>query len=510
MRIFVAKKIMLQGTGSSVGKSIVVTAFCRILNDQNQKVAPFKSQNMALNAYVTEDGLEMGRAQVAQAEAARIKPTVAMNPILLKPTSDSGSQVILNGKVLKNIKAKEYFSEKNKMIPEVMKAFRKLESDYDYIVIEGAGSPAEINLRHRDIVNMGLAELVDTDVILVGDVDRGGVFASIYGTFALLSESEQKRLKGFIINKFRGDESLLTPGIKMLEEKINRPCLGVLPYVEKINIDDEDSVTERFNQKSHLNEGVKMGVIKLPYLSNLSDFTCFDMYDDVEVLYIKDPQDLETCDLIILPGSKNTLFDMKYLHDSGLAAAIIRYSRLNKPIIGICGGYQMLGLSIEDPHAVESQISSINGLGLLALSTQMSQEKTTQQSKGITIQKTWLSEESLPVEGYEIHMGQTEALDGSCKPWIKLGQEKWDGHVHEKGMIMGTYLHGIFDNDLLRAQLIHALKQNKKIASSNEALTYIDFKEQAYDNLANLFSKHLNWDVIEEIFNESRPTPCTP
>ncbi|MBE0450241.1 MAG: cobyric acid synthase [Clostridia bacterium] len=501
-----SKKIMFQGTGSSVGKSIIVTAVCRILSNKGINVAPFKSQNMALNSYITSDGDEIGRAQAVQAEASRVRPTVNMNPILLKPTSDVGSQVILNGKVFGNFKAYDYFTLKNDLIPEILRSFKYLEERHDVIVIEGAGSPAEINLRDRDIVNMGLAEIVDTDVILIGDVDKGGVFASLYGTCLLLEPDEQKRIKGFLINKFRGDVELLMPGVKMLEEKIGIPCLGVIPFIKDLNIDDEDSVTERYEKVE--SGDIRIGVIRLPYLSNLSDFTCFDNEETVSVAYIDRPSDLKNCDLIVIPGSKNTLHDMQFIHDSHLDQAIYKAHRNEVPIIGICGGYQMLGERISDPFEIESGIKSVNGLGIFNVSTVISKEKTTKNSKGIW-QANFLGIhlQDPIMKGYEIHMGRTECISQELPVGLLHENGQVDGYTTSEGLVMGTYFHGIFDNDTFRNELINALRKRKGLDEIADRQSFEIQKDKAYDNLVEHVEKFLDWNAIEKILSESRPTP---
>jgi adenosylcobyric acid synthase len=501
-----SKKIMFQGTGSSVGKSIIVTAVCRILSNKGINVAPFKSQNMALNSYITEVGDEIGRAQAVQAEASRIDPTVDMNPILLKPTSDVGSQVILNGKVLGNFKAFDYFTLKNKLIPEISKAFKKLETNHDVIVIEGAGSPAEINLRDRDIVNMGLAEIVDTDVVLIGDVDKGGVFASLYGTYLLLEPEERERIKGFLINKFRGDVELLMPGVRMLEEKIGISCLGVIPFIKDLNIDDEDSVTDRY--RSVEKSDVNIGVIRLPYLSNLSDFTCFDNEKTVSIRYVDKSSEIEKCDMIVIPGSKNTLHDMKFIHDSHMDQAIYHAHRNQIPIIGICGGYQMLGEIITDPNEMESALMSINGLGLLPVETIMAEDKITKNSEGV-----WQSNflgihlKNPILKGYEIHMGRTKCRSEALPISMLNGEGNTDGHVDHEGLIMGTYFHGIFDNDEFRNALINTLRKRKGLDAITQDEIFEVQKDKAYDNLAEHVEKHMDWAAIDKILSESRPTP---
>jgi len=497
------KKIMFQGTGSSVGKSLIVAAVCRILNNHGYKVAPFKSQNMSLNSFVTKEGKEMGRAQVVQAEAARILPMVEMNPILLKPTSDIGSQIILNGEVFLNMEAMTYFSAKDYLIPHIEKAFKTLEDQFEVIVIEGAGSPAEINLRSRDIVNMGLAEIIDTDVLLIGDVDKGGVFASLYGTFLLLSDDEQKRIKGFVINKFRGDVDLLMPGVKMMENLIQRPCLGVIPFIEDLKIDDEDSVTQRFDLKT--NKPIKIGVIKLPYMSNFTDFTVFDLEPDVSLEYISCSDALNTCDLIVIPGSKNTIHDMRYLIETGLNQAIYKAHRNQMPIIGICGGYQILGQTIEDIFGVESIDSRINGLGLLDVKTKMAQVKTTRQATGKVVNPFY----SLPITddsltGYEIHMGETIFMNETIKPFMTTDLGMPDGAVSDSGTVLGTYFHGIFDNNAFRQGILDRLRREKGILKSHEPVDFEALKDMEYERLAAHVEANLDINAILNILDQSR------
>jgi len=432
----------------------------------------------------------MGRAQVVQAEAAKIEPHVDMNPILLKPTSHVGSQVILNGKVYKNMKASEYFKEKDQLIP---------------YVIEGAGSPAEINLRSKDIVNMGLAEIVDTDVILIGDVDKGGVFASLYGTVMLLAPEERKRIKGFLINKFRGDVSLLMPGVKMLEEKINIPCVGVIPYIPKLKIDDEDSVTERFGIKGE--DGLKIGVVRLPYMSNFSDFTVFDMETDVSLHYVDEANDVLACDALIIPGSKNTIFDMLSLQKNGLDNVIARFSQSGKPVVGICGGYQILGKTISDPYEVESIDPTINGLGLLNVITTMAKDKRTVQNKGKVINgdSRYVSQH---VAGYEIHMGETKRLDETTKPLIMTEDGHEDGAVNESLTVFGSYFHGIFDNDAFRNAFLNHVRAIKGVTENEEGASFEVIKNAEYDRLAKHVKENLNMREVMRILGESRTQNC--
>lgn len=498
-----AKNIMFQGTGSSVGKSLLTAAVCRILNNKGYSVAPYKSQNMALNSYITFDGKEMGRAQVVQAECARIEPQVEMNPVLLKPNSDVGCQVILNGKAEFNMNAVEYHAHKAKLTGVVMDAYNTLAAEHDMIVIEGAGSPAEINLRDNDIVNMGLAEMVDAPVVLIGDIDRGGVFASIYGTIKLLEPDEQKRIKGFIINKFRGDVKLLEPGIKMIEEKVGVPCLGVIPYTRLV-IDDEDSVTERWDEKR---EGViTIGVVRLRHISNFTDCTVFDMYHDVKVEYYDNQRALSRAepDLLVIPGSKNTIDDVIKLRESRLADEIIKKHEAGVPVIGICGGYQILGKVINDPHGVESSMGSIEGLGLLEMETTLEEEKTTTRVQG-KIQSDFLGMDlkDSVVGGYEIHMGETVST-GDTEPFILLNDGRADGGISADQTVMGTYLHGIFDNDAFREALIRTLKSRKQIEDDGERIDFKAFKEEQYELLAKAVEENLDMTTLFKIIGVDR------
>ncbi|MBQ9503466.1 MAG: cobyric acid synthase, partial [Lachnospiraceae bacterium] len=401
--------IMVQGSMSGVGKSLVAAGLCRVLFEDGHTVAPFKSQNMALNSYITLDGLEMGRAQVLQAFAAGTEPDVAMNPILLKPTSDVGSQVIVNGEIVGNMTAAEYFKYKKKLIPDITEAYKKLKASYEYIVLEGAGSPAEINLNTDDIVNMGMAKLVDTPVILVGDIDRGGVFAQLIGTLILLNEEERARVRGLVINKFRGDRQILEPGIKMLEERAGIPVLGVLPYME-LNLEDEDSLTDRFKKNSGAagENRIDIAVIRLPRISNFTDFDIFESIKEVNLRYVSSVKELGEPDMVILPGSKNTMGDLKWLKSRGLDREIKEHA-LKRPVFGICGGYQMLGLSIEDPQGIEEG-GSIEGLGLLPVRTVLKGKKKRARSEGRfkEVHGIFSGLSGLKCRGYEIHVGESE------------------------------------------------------------------------------------------------------
>ena len=496
-----AKVIMIQGTMSGVGKSLLTAGLCRLMKRDGYSVAPFKSQNMALNSFVTKEGLEMGRAQVMQAEAAGISPLVCMNPILLKPTDHTGSQVIVNGRVLGNMSAREYFAYKRSLIPEIIKAFRKLEEMVDIIVIEGAGSPAEINLRKNDIVNMGLAELVDAPVLLVGDIDRGGVFAQLLGTLLLLTEEERERVKGLLINKFRGDASLLDAGIEILEKKGGIPVSGVIPYMD-IQLEDEDSLTERFAVRK---KGViDIAVIRYPRISNFTDFNVFEQMPDVSVRYVSSVNALGQPDLIFLPGSKNTMSDLCWMRQNGLEEAV-KSQTARIPVCGICGGYQMMGEQIVDAKGVEMG-GCVEGMGLLPVVTRLEHEKVRRQAEGTInpVQGIFSVLSGLAYEGYEIHMGSTDFSKDSMK---RNDSEVGAGAVFTTGAdknVYGTYVHGIFDKAAAAAALVGALAERKGIVlQQNTCVDYRNFKEMQYDRLADILSAYLNMEEVYGILREA-------
>ena len=484
-----AKVIMVQGTMSNAGKSLLVAGLCRIFKQDGYRVAPFKSQNMALNSFITSEGLEMGRAQVMQAEAAGMTPMVCMNPILLKPTNHTGSQVIVNGEVLGNMSARDYFAFKKQLIPDIKRAFKKLEEYADIIVIEGAGSPAEINLKQNDIVNMGMAEMVDAPVLLVGDIDRGGVFAQLLGTLMLLEEKEKKRVKGLVINKFRGDKSILDPGIEMLEEKGNVPVVGVVPYME-LFLEDEDSLTERFDRKS---EGlIDIAVIRYPRISNFTDFNVFEQMPEVTVRYVTSISELHHPDMIFLPGSKNTMGDLKWMRQNGLEAAVKKFSE-DIPVFGICGGYQMLGQEISDPDGVEEG-GKIRGMELLPVSTILMPEKKRCQIEGKIERLNGLFHvlSDCTFKGYEIHMGRTGTEE---KVVVTSGMNE---------NIYGSYVHGLFDEGIIANTMVQALAEKKGIEiESGEFEDYQTFKDKQYDKLADTLRMYLNMEEIYEMLGES-------
>ena len=484
-----AKCIMVQGTMSGAGKSLLVTALCRIFRQDGYRVAPFKSQNMALNSYITRDGLEMGRAQVAQAEAAGIEPDVRMNPILLKPSSDTGSQLIVNGEVRGLYRAVDYFKMKKSLIPDILEAFESLSKENDIIVLEGAGSPAEINLKSDDIVNMGMAKLVNAPVILVGDIDRGGVFAQLYGTVELLEPEERQRIKGLIINKFRGDPAILRPGLGDLERLCGIPVAGVIPYLH-VDIDDEDSLTERFSRQEGRRD-IDLGVIRLPKISNFTDFGPFERYNNVSLRYVGSLRELGNPDMILLPGTKSTIADLLWLRQSGLEAAIQKAAAAGTPVFGICGGYQMLGRSVSDPEGAEAEKGTqVAGMGLLPVDTVFRGEKRqTQVSGTLNPVEGLLSPLSgMAYQGYEIHMGRS-----GDAPAI-LG----------KGCVYGTYIHGIFDAPGIAEALLGALCRKKGL--SPETLAAFDpaaYKERQYDLLAQAVRDNLDMELVHRILDRT-------
>lgn len=501
MEDIMSKVIMVQGTMSNAGKSLLVAGLCRIFKQDGYRVAPFKSQNMALNSFITEEGLEMGRAQVMQAEAAGIAPMVCMNPILLKPTNHIGSQVIVNGEVLGNMNAKDYFAYKKQLIPDIRKAFKKLEEYADIIVIEGAGSPAEINLKENDIVNMGLAEMVDAPVLLVGDIDRGGVFAQLLGTLMLLTEEERNRVKGLIINKFRGDKSILDPGIDMLEEKGRVPVAGVVPYME-LSLEDEDSLTERFDRKG---EGlIDIAVIRYPRISNFTDFNVFEQMNEVTVRYVTSPGELHHPDLIFLPGSKNTMSDLKWMRQNGLEAAIKKLSQ-DIPVFGICGGYQMLGIWIEDPDAVEEG-GVLRGMELLPVKTILQKDKKRCQVSGVMnkLEGPLSVMTDSPYLGYEIHMGKTFATEDFQTD--EFQEEAADVIMSGSNPnVYGSYVHGLFDKGQTATAVVRALASLKGIEVRDGMLEdYQTFKEKQYDKLAAVLREYLDMEEIYGMLREAR------
>lgn len=498
--------IMLQGTASDVGKSVLTAGLCRIFYQDGLRCAPFKAQNMALNSGITPDGKEMGRAQIFQAEAANITPDVRMNPVLLKPTSDRKAQVVLMGKVECSMDAVSYHAYKPQLRELIQTVYRSLASEYDVVVLEGAGSPAEINLRDRDIVNMGMAQMAQCPVVLIADIDRGGVFASIYGTIALLEKHERARVKGIIINKFRGDVSLLKSGLDHIEQLTGVPVLGVLPMLA-IELEDEDAVAlhrGKYTEQPHCL--LDIAVVQLPHISNFTDFNALAVQDDVSVRYVTRPQDLQDVDLIVLPGSKNTVSDLQWLQEQGLSSAIVKLNQLGVLIIGICGGYQMLGNTIYDD--VESELGERDGLGLLDVVTHFETEKVTTLTQMKTLPMLpgiFAGTGELMLHGYEIHMGVT-TLGKDVRPFSRTvveGESHFDGAISHDSLVMGCYLHGIFDNGVFTRTLLNNLRQRKGFpAFSGEAVDYAAFKAQQFDILASAMREHIDVKRIYEIMRE--------
>ncbi len=494
------KCLMVQGTGSSVGKSILCAAILRILKQDGYSAAPFKAQNMALNSFATKEGLEMGRAQVLQAQAAGIEPSALMNPVLLKPTSDRRSQVIVNGRPIGNMTAMEYHLFKPRLSQLVRESYEKLESTVDFVVIEGAGSPAEINLKDGDIVNMAMAEMADAPVLLVGDINLGGVFASLYGTVKLLTETERVRVKGVLINKFRGDREILKPGLDMLEDLIHMPVVGVVPWMD-VDLEDEDSVTDRFH--SALGGGdVNVAVVRLPHIANFTDFQALSLSDGVRVRYIEHASEFEGADVVILPGTKNTIEDLLTIKSRGIDEAVVRHARSGGLVVGVCGGYQMLGSRLHDPEGVESRVREVAGLGLLDMDVTFLPEKTTVQASGrVAGGCCWLSAiDGAAVDGYEIHSGVNH-LGADAVPWLRLtSREGIDGIRNPEGNVLGSYLHGLFDNGHLCRALVDDLRRKKGLEAPGRApITMDEFREKELDRLASVVRTSLDMGKIYEI-----------
>lgn len=475
-----SKKLMVLGTCSNAGKSLIAAGLCRILKNRGYKVAPYKSQNMALNSFITEDGLEMGRAQVVQAEAAGVKPDVCMNPILLKPNSDTGSQIILHGEVYGNYTAALYYEEKEFFEREAVKALEELERDFDYIIMEGAGSASEINLKSKDIVNMGLAKKVDAPVIIVGDIDRGGVFGALAGTMLLFDDEERELVKGVIINKFRGNIDILKPGLEMIEDIIKRPVLGVVPYME-VDIDDEDSLSMK-EKGSKVSGFIDIVVIRTPRISNFTDFNAFEQFEGVGVRYVKSPREIGDPDMIIIPGTKSTMGDLKWLRETGMETRIQKHASKGKPVFGICGGYQMLGQYLKDEHGVEGG-GEMKGIGLLPHSTEFSESKTrkSQIGKLANVNGIFKGLSGMEYEGYEIHMGISPGF----------------GNIINEENIYGTYIHGIFDRSEISTEIINSLMKSKGIEVSHKDVIDMDkYKEKQYEILAENLEKAIDVDKL--------------
>jgi adenosylcobyric acid synthase len=480
------RPLMFVGTASDVGKSIITAGFCRILKQDGYHPAPFKGQNMSLNSYATPEGFEIGRAQAVQAEAAGISCHTDMNPVLLKPVNDKSSQVVLNGKPVGTQSAWEYFMGNNRqeLFEEVTKAYDRLAARYAPVVMEGAGSISELNLKQRDITNMRMAIHANAATYLIGDIDRGGIFASMYGTIALLTPEEKACIKGMIINKFRGDSRLFDDGRKMIEDLCGVPVIGVLPYFKDIFIEEEDSVPLQYKQRTTVKNKINIAIILLHRLSNFTDFDRLEKDPRVNLFYTIDLAEIAKSDIIILPGSKNTMEDLIALKNNGVAAAIVEAHKNGKTVIGICGGYQMMGEFIEDPFEVESKTGKLAGLGLLPVHTMLGKEKT-------TLQRTFTYRQHATIcTGYEIHMGETAVTRTGHEPLITFSDGTTDG-CYIDNTCWGTYLHGILDNDAVVNDLLST--GENAIATSFD---YRQFKEEQYDKLAMLIREHVDMEQV--------------
>jgi adenosylcobyric acid synthase len=500
-----ARCIMVQGTGSHTGKSVMVAALCRILAQDGWRVAPYKSQNMSLNSFVTSQGGEMGRAQVLQAQAAGVEPHTDMNPILLKPASDERAQVILNGRPVRHMEAGEYHLLKPELLPVALGALERLRADHDFVVIEGAGSPAEINLADQDIANMRVARAAGAPVILVGDIDRGGVFASLVGTMELLDISDRDMVAGFIINKFRGSRDLLQGGLDFLELRTGRPILGVIPYIRDLGLEEEDTVNLEQLREAAAGDGttqaVDIAIVYLPHISNATDFDPLAHEKGVGLRYVSEPSQLGVPDAVILPGSKSTADDLDYLRNNGMAAQIVRLARLGVPVIGICGGYQMLGEKIEDPLGVESAVKKIDGLGLLPVTTVLTGDKSTHRVTARATRKVRFlgMDPYVPLTGYEIHMGNSQ---GEGDPPLLIVERNGlevsigDGSVHPQLPVFGCYLHGIFENASLRHGFLNNLRRLHGLSPQAVERDWEELREERIDRLARIARASLNMPLV--------------
>lgn len=503
----IAKRVMFQGTSSHVGKSILTTAFCRILLQDGYKTAPFKAQNMALNSYVTLSGGEIGRSTVAQAEAAGTLPIVQMNPVLLKPTGNSCSQVILLGKSVGNYSASEYQNNYSQRAwDSVKQSLDYMETHFDALVIEGAGSPAEVNLKKNDIVNMRIAKECNAPVFLVADIDRGGALASVVGTLELLDPDERALVKGIVINKFRGDITLLEPAITFLEEKTGIPVMGVIPYLDKLGIEDEDSVSLQELPDHQEMKDIHIAVIQTPKISNFTDFDALAHEPDVNVRFVQKGDMIGNPDLILLPGSKNTTEDLIYLKNQGYAEEIKKMAQEGVPVIGICGGFQMLGEKVCDPLHVESHNDEVEGLGLLPYTTSMHGEKNTYQVSFDCDELPFLDLKfaAKGLRGYEIHMGETTLTKTARSLFhiVKRSEKDTDlrdGFINDTGTVFGTYCHGLFDNDELRREFINALRRRKGLKELPVQFKYHEYKESEFDRLAKTVRNHFDMDKFYKI-----------
>ena len=503
--------LMVQGTASHVGKSVLVSALCRIFRQDGFRVAPFKAQNMSNNSYVTADGGEIGRAQAVQAQAAGVEARVEMNPVLLKPEADHTSQVVLMGRPLHSARARDYFALKTQLWESVSASLDTLRGDYDIVVIEGAGSPAEINLKATEIVNMRVARYANSPVLLCGDIDRGGVFASLVGTMELLEPEERETVKGFLINKFRGDESLLTDGLIWLENRTGIPVVGVVHHFRDIHIPEEDSVALDLPEPSRAGAVIDVAVIQIPHISNFDDFDPLRRQAGVSLRYVQSPDELGNPDMVIIPGSKTTIPDFTWMERQGLNPAILELNRRGKAVVGICGGYQMLGKKIYDPEGIESSQRETDGLGLLPITTVFAGHKETHRVTATVAADSGLlnGARGSQVTGYEIHMGQTTGEEVN-HPFQVLDRtdvavtdaSRYDGGMDSQGKVLGTYIHGLFHNAPLRMSILNELARRKGVSLPDASQELV--LDQEYDKLADWVRESLNMDLVYQMSGLSR------
>jgi adenosylcobyric acid synthase len=506
-----ARALMVLGTSSHVGKSLLTTALCRILAKQGHHVAPFKAQNMSLNSAATVEGLEIGRAQALQAEAAGVAPSVHMNPILLKPAGSMTSQVVVHGRIWGKLTASDYHRRRvEELMPAVSESYEALAAQYEVVILEGAGSPAEINLKQHDIVNMRMADLADASCLLLGDIDRGGVFASLLGTVELLEPGEQDRIKGFVINKFRGDVTLLSPGVRMMEDRLRKPCLGVIPYIDRLTLEEEDSLWltdvdargaaawRDFNQDRPL----RIAVVAFPSFSNFTDFDALRLEPSVALRFCRNPGQIQQADVVILPGSKQTVDDLNWMRTEKLDSAVIGHARAGL-VIGICGGMQMLGHLIVDPDGIETA-GCTKGLGVLPINTTMRPSKVTSNGAGQLVTRSLFGQpiQDVILRGYEIHVGETAYLEKS-QPFAQLSRQseertesEIDGCITPDTRIFGTYLHGLFDEDSFRHAFIGAAREFYHLAPTSVFNNWKQQREESFDRLAAVVSQSLDMPKI--------------
>ncbi len=513
----IARTIMIQGTASSVGKSLVVTGLCRLFRRAGLRVLPFKAQNMALNSAVGADGGEIGRAQAVQAEAAGAPPCVDMNPVLLKPEGDARSQVVVLGKPIGSLGAREFHARKPELRAVVRESLARLRARADVVVIEGAGSPAEVNLRDRDIVNMDVAHAADAPVLLVGDIDRGGVLAAFVGTLELLEPADRARVKAFVVNKFRGDPRLLAPGLEFLTGRTGVPVLGVLPFLRGLRLADEDSVSLDDRGPGRRSRGgeLDVAVVRFPRISNHDDVAPLEHEPGVNVRFVEGPGELDHADLVVLPGSKATVSDLSWLRATGLAEAVLRRVARGGLVLGVCGGCQMLGRTIHDPHHVEAEVDRVDALGLLAFSTRFGREKTTAGTRGRIATGSFLGAAGTAISGYEIRMGRLEHEPGARAAVEVVARNgkpvaAADGAVSDDGAVVGTMVHGLFEDDALRAGLLAALRARRGLVAP--AAPPISTRDEAYDRLADAALEHLDWALLTRLagLDAARPPRSAP